>query len=139
MDEQVISNGCPMLRKKTYSIEEVLSLVPEYDGIVKRRKIDFDGDEIYIDSLRYFTFKKDNCTCTSCGLKGSFFAKEKFPNDKRYHLNLYAIDKDGNEVPDYPLPPNVENFKFAIHDDLGTASDHANREYILDRIGSDEN
>ena len=98
MDEQVISNGCPMLRKKTYSIEEVLSLVPEYDGIVKRRKIDFDGDEIYIDSLRYFTFKKDNCTCTSCGLKGSFFAKEKFPSDKRYHLNLYAIDKDGNEV-----------------------------------------
>ena len=98
MDEQVISNGCPMLRKKTYSIEEVLSLVPEYVGIVKKRKIDFDGDEIYIDSLRYFTFKKDNCTCTSCGLKGSFFAKEKFPNDKRYHLNLYAIDKDGNPL-----------------------------------------
>lgn len=65
----------------------------------------------------------------------------------KLHLQVYpdgsqavvAIDKDGNEVPDYPLPPNVENFKFAIHDDLGTASDHANREYVLDRIGSDEN
>lgn len=64
----------------------------------------------------------------------------------KLHLQVYpdgsqavvAIDKDGNEVPDYPLPPNVENLKFSIHDDLGTASDHANREYILDRIGSDD-
>lgn len=64
----------------------------------------------------------------------------------KLHLQVYpdggqavvAIDKDGNEVPDYPLPPNVENLKFNIHDDLGTASDHANREYILDRIGSDD-
>ena len=67
-----------------------------------------------------------------------------FRSDKKNSKNvsLYdgiSYDKDGNEVPDYPLPPNVENFKFAIHDDLGTASDHANREYIPDRIGSDEN
>ena len=41
------------------------------------RRIVFDGDELYIDSPRYFTFKKDNCTCVKCGLKGAFFAKEK--------------------------------------------------------------
>ena len=98
MDERILSNGCPMLRKSKHTIEEVLSLVPEYDGMVKTRRIVFDGDELYIDSLRYFTFKKDNCTCTCCGLKGAFFAKEKFPRDKRYHLNLYAIDDEGNEV-----------------------------------------
>ena len=98
MDPIVISNGCKVYRKSKHSIDEVLSLVPEWDGIVKERRIVFDGDELYIDSLRYFTFKKDNCTCVHCGMKGVFFAKEKHLNDKRYHLNLYGIDENGNEV-----------------------------------------
>ena len=98
MDPIVISNGCKVYRKSTHSIEEVLDLVPEWDGIVKERRIVFHGDELYIDSLRYFTFKKDNCTCVKCGLKGAFFAKEKHLRDNRYHLNLYAFDEDGNEV-----------------------------------------
>lgn len=98
MDPIVLSNGAKVYRKSTHSIEEVLDLVPEWDGIVKQRRIVFDGDELYIDSPRYFTFKKDNCTCVKCGLKGAFFAKEKHLNDKRYHLNLYAFDECGNEV-----------------------------------------
>ena len=98
MDEMIVVNGETVYRKSKHSIEDVLSLVPDWDGIVKKRRIDFDGDELYIDSLRYFTFKKDNCTCVHCGLKGSFFAKEKHVNDNRYHLNLYAIDEAGNEI-----------------------------------------
>ena len=29
---------------------------------------------------------------------GKYFAKERNPNVKRFHLNLYAIDQDGNEI-----------------------------------------
>lgn len=99
MSEQlVMSDGFHILRKSVHSIDEVLPLIPEWDGIVKERRIEFDGDMIYIDSLRYFAFKKSNCTCVKCGLKGAFFAKERHEKDKSYHLNLYAIDADGNEV-----------------------------------------
>jgi 5-methylcytosine-specific restriction endonuclease McrA len=85
-------------RKSKHSIKSVLSLVPEYDGIIKKRKINFKGDMLYIDSMRYFVFRKDNCTCTSCGMKASFFAKEKHLRDKSYHLNLYGYNDDGEEV-----------------------------------------
>lgn len=98
MDKEVNIDGRRMLRKSTHSIDEVLSLVPEWDGMPKTRRIDFDGDMLYIDSRRYFVFRKDNCTCVNCGIRGSFFAKEKHPNDRSYHLNLYAIAEDGREI-----------------------------------------
>ena len=55
-------------------------------------------DEVNIYSLRLYTFKSKGIKCVTCGIEGQFFAKEKHINDNRYHLNLYAIDSNGDEV-----------------------------------------
>lgn len=87
-----------MIRKNVYSIEEVYNAVKDliFD---KKSTILFDGDEISPSSQRYQLFFTKGMTCVKCGLTGQFFAKEKHTNkENRYHLNLYAIDKNGKEV-----------------------------------------
>jgi len=57
-----------------------------------------DGDPVKITSQRYAVFQK-SLTCKHCGLIGSIFYKEKgHPSYRAFHLNLYAIDKQGNEI-----------------------------------------
>lgn len=62
---------------------------------------EFDGDLIKMDSHRYALFARDH-TCARCGLKGSFYAKErgarfvKSTGEFRattnlWHFNLYAL------------------------------------------------
>lgn len=48
--------------------------------------------------------------------------------------SIVPIDKNGVVVSDYPLPPDVNELRFVVHDDLGIATDQLNREYILDRL-----
>lgn len=87
-----------MIRKSIYSIEEVYNAIKDliFD---KKSMILFDGDEISPSSQRYQLFFTKGMTCVECGLTGQFFAKEKHTNkENRYHLNLYAIDKNGKEV-----------------------------------------
>lgn len=95
-------------RKDIYSVDAVLKHVPVYD---ETRHIDsrdrakakiknlvqFDGDQIDMDSQRYQVFMK-SCQCVTCGIEGQYFAKERLPGSKRYHFNLYAIDAEGVEV-----------------------------------------
>ena len=50
------------------------------------------------NSQRFQTFFTKGLKCVSCGIEGKYFAKEKTKGDKRYHLNLYAIDGNGKEV-----------------------------------------
>ena len=46
--------------------------------------------------LQLFFTKGMKCVC--CGIEGQYFAKEKNAGtEMSYHLNLYGIDKDGNE------------------------------------------
>lgn len=85
-----------MIRKKTYSIDETFKILGDSIYNPKRIKINFDGDMIKATSQRYIVFKK-SCVCCKCGLKGSFFAKEKTDKDDSYHLNLYGI-KEGKEI-----------------------------------------
>ena len=33
-----------------------------------------------------------------CGIEGKYFAKEKFADQSTYHLNLYAVDNNGDEI-----------------------------------------
>ena len=84
-----------MIRKEIYSIESILPLIlddPAY-------KFNFSGDMVRMGSLRLFTFKTKGIRCVECGISGKFFAKEKsHERDVSYHLNLYALDKDGQEV-----------------------------------------
>jgi 5-methylcytosine-specific restriction endonuclease McrA len=56
------------------------------------------GDPVKITSQRYAVFQK-SLVCKDCSLVGSIFYKEKsHPSHKSYHLNLYAINKRGQEI-----------------------------------------
>lgn len=89
-----------MIRKNIYSIEEVYNAIKDLMFTKNKKKtILLDGDEISPQSQRYQLFFTKGMTCVECGLVGKFFAKEKNTNkENKYHLNLYAIDKDGNEI-----------------------------------------
>ena len=95
-------------RKETYSINEVLDFIPnpkDYPKDFKLKKIkrDYDGDPIKMGSQRYYVFKESVC-CAFCNIEGKFFAKERHLNKKgqpcseSFHMNLYAIDENGNDV-----------------------------------------
>lgn len=89
-------------RKSIHSIEEVRTAISEKMFETpkphSRVTVEFDGDTIKANSLRYQVFFTKGMTCPICGATGAFFAKEKHPNDVSWHLNLYALDEDGNEL-----------------------------------------
>ena len=86
-------------RKAVYDIETIRELTKDYMNVYRKTYALLDGDEIKVSSQRYKVFFTLGCDCDICGSKGSFFAKERTLNMKeRYHLNLYAIDENGEEV-----------------------------------------
>jgi 5-methylcytosine-specific restriction endonuclease McrA len=87
-----------MIKKESYTIDEVLSNVIPYDAKIGKHFVDFDGDLMRMESQRYKLFKRVGCTCISCGIHGSFFRKERHKHDIMFHFNLYAIDNNGNEI-----------------------------------------
>lgn len=94
-----------LIKGNKYSIDETFKIIAplldpdeKYEKGKKKTKVDFYGDVIKANSHRYQTFYYKGCTCVKCGLKASYFEKNKMSNEKVYHLNLYGIDEDGNEV-----------------------------------------
>ncbi len=87
-----------MIRKGTYTIDEVRAAVINSMFSCKKAYIIFNGDRIKASSQRYQLFFTKGTTCVECGLKGSFFAKEKAERDESFHLNLYGIDENGKEI-----------------------------------------
>lgn len=87
-------------RKEIYSIEEVEEKVKDvlFEKERNLSKVNFDGDMIKGNSQRYQTFFTKGCKCVKCGIEGKYFAKEKHLKDRSFHLNLYAIDENGEEV-----------------------------------------
>lgn len=84
-------------RKSVHTISELLDHVQM--NSTKRDKIDIDGDPIKLGSDRYKTFKFKGLCCVKCGIEGRYFAKERTPSKIiSWHMNLYAVDKNGNEV-----------------------------------------
>lgn len=43
---------------------------------------------------------------------------------------VYAEDEDGNKVPDYPIPRDVDELTFEINERTGTAIDQLQRKYV---------
>lgn len=86
-------------RKEVYGIDEVLSkrLSPELEK-GSETEVEFDGDRMYMNSLRYEVFDVKGTACCSCGVEGRYFAKERDKKAKRYHFNLYGVDDNGKEV-----------------------------------------
>lgn len=89
-----------LIRKTIYSIEDVEDKIKNvlFEQDVRSAKVDFDGDWIKGNSQRYQTFFTKGCKCAVCGIEGKFFAKERHLADRSYHLNLYAIDENGEEI-----------------------------------------
>lgn len=88
------------VRKSIHSIDSVRSAVIDTMFNPRTTYVIFCGDEIKSTSLRYQVFFTKGIRCACCGIEGQYFAKEKGhgSSQDRYHLNLYAIDADGNEV-----------------------------------------
>lgn len=82
--------------REVYGIEEVLNHFIDPTTVKGKALIDFDGDLMKMNSHRLWTFKFKGIVCVNCHLKALFFKKDKNFGDKRYHFNLYGIDKDGN-------------------------------------------
>lgn len=93
-------NQSGLIRKEIYSIEEVKDKVKNvlFEKDRQLAKVDFDGDLIKGNSQRYQTFFTKGCKCVVCGIEGKYFAKERHLQDKTYHLNLYAVDDNGDEI-----------------------------------------
>lgn len=91
-----------MIRKSTHTIEEVTKAFKDLvlASISKKNKpkVDFYGDKMKATSQRYQVFFGKGMICVKCGIEGKFFAKERHETDRTYHLNLYAIDENGEEV-----------------------------------------
>lgn len=87
-------------RLGTVGIDEVLDFVPlEKDSSLSGRK-EFFGENVKLTSHRYKTYATKGTICAQCGLKGTFFALEQSiaQKTKKYHFNLYAINRRGEEV-----------------------------------------
>jgi 5-methylcytosine-specific restriction endonuclease McrA len=101
----MITNPRNMIRKETYTIDEVIEVAKQFVGLKKtniRTRVDFDGDVMKMASDRYKCFVKSGTACVCCGLKAEYFIKEADPilleKSGTYHFNLYGRNKFGDEV-----------------------------------------
>jgi 5-methylcytosine-specific restriction endonuclease McrA len=85
------------IRNGIYSIEEVLSK-RNFLSHRKEDMVEFDGDMIFMNSDRYHTFAEKGLKCVCCGIEGKYFVKERNIDGEKYHFNLYAVNKNGEEV-----------------------------------------
>ena len=84
-------------RKSTHSVLEVLNRAPRHTGPQHPTSFILDGDEIRAD-IKFRLFHSKGVACARCGVRGLFFAKERWPDVDCWHLNLYAITAGGDEV-----------------------------------------
>lgn len=83
-----------MVRKEKYPVDFILKKVRGS----KPRFIFLDGDKVNIGSSSLVMYKKRGVKCMGqCLLEGSYFYKEKYDEDKCYHLTLYAA-WNGREI-----------------------------------------
>lgn len=88
-------------RKEVYSIDDIKRATKDvlFEKNKKNAKIILGTDIINGNSQRYQTFFSKGCSCVKCKIEGQYFVKERTKGSKNsFHLNLYAIDKNGNEI-----------------------------------------
>lgn len=72
----------------------VLHHITEDDG----KRVTFNGIKVRVCSKRLQIFKLKGVDCVTCGAVGAYFAVERDKAGGSCHLNLYAIDNQGDEV-----------------------------------------
>lgn len=91
-----------MIRKpdEILNIEEILR--EEYFVNITKsspKRHEIRGDMIKLGkSLRLQTFYHKGLVCCKCGLPAKFFVKEKAIPNEAWHVNLYGVNKEGQEV-----------------------------------------
>lgn len=87
-------------RKEIIPIDEVYEAVKDvmFEPDKRKSMVVIRGDIIKGNSQRYQTFFTKGLKCSCCGIEGKYFGKEKAFRDNHYHLNLYAVDENGEEV-----------------------------------------
>lgn len=87
-------------RKEVVPIKEVYEAVKDvmFAPSNKKQFVMIRGDMVKGNSHRYQTFFTKGLKCACCGIEGKYFGKEKTFGSMRYHMNLYAINEDGEEV-----------------------------------------
>jgi 5-methylcytosine-specific restriction endonuclease McrA len=88
-------------RLGTVEVDAILDIIPLEKNSDLPRKKEFFGEHVKLTSPRYLVYATKGTTCAHCGITGTFFAIEQSlaQNTKKFHLNLYAIDKKtGEEV-----------------------------------------
>jgi len=99
-----IKNTIKLNRVKVYPIDFILPLIITENVKGKphwnKMKINLDGYDVKINSIRLQTFKLKGTICNNCGIEGKFFALEKpfNSNNISHHLNLYGYTKLGQEI-----------------------------------------
>jgi len=77
---------------------DVMEQLNLFQPNTKNYYIELMGVSVKANSQRYAVFKR-NLTCVTCGITGKYFAIEKTEKKaNHYHLNLYGVDENGNEV-----------------------------------------
>ena len=92
-------------RRMTYPVDVVMTLisvemVKSVDQPKHRKmRIELDGVKVGI-SKRVLTFYYHGLSCVTCGVKGTFFAVERWPHQHTdsWHINLYGHRADRTEV-----------------------------------------
>ena len=85
------------VRAGVVATEDVLPHVVHRNANPQFHKREYCGHLVKMVSGRLNTFC-ESIKCVKCGVEGKFFAVERHRADKSFHLNLYALDDDGNEI-----------------------------------------
>lgn len=100
--DQLESNPMATMQKyvrlRPVNLEEGLALLKAAFENRQKRTL-FGTDEVNTKSMRLKTFVYKGTTCSCCGLSATHFALERGEAQTgRYHLNLWGIDAQGQEV-----------------------------------------
>jgi hypothetical protein len=87
------------IRAGVVSLDEVLPyIVHRNTNNLAEQRRKYCGHEVKMVSGRLNTFVHCGIKCVKCGIEGKFFAVERDRGQEKFHLNLYALDEDGDEV-----------------------------------------
>lgn len=93
-----------LIRLAKFELDEIMPMLdtefclPQKGKIIKPKHGVIGDFRFKVNSLRLAVFKTHGLECVCCGLVGAFFALETQKEGITPHLNLYAIDSDGDEV-----------------------------------------
>ncbi len=102
----------------------------------------FDGQKYYAGNIddeieeKYFANEPDEVTDGDKFLEYEGLGVEYtlLVDDDNSPIEVVAKDRDGNVIPDYPMPSNVEQLQFNINMTTQSAEDELHRKYRVEKV-----